>query len=274
MLLPKELQNKKIIHIPNVVKKQKIDLENKKEFKKIVYLSRIDELKGQDFLINSFSKIAKKYPNWQIDIWGDVSSKKHFKKLNKQIKTLNLEKQIFFKGITKNSIETLKKYDFCVFPSFFEGWGFGLSEALSVGLPAIGLEECSAVNELIIDNYNGFLSPKNLNIFSKKIEILILNKNLRNQLAKNALESVKKYEKEKIDKLWLVDIEKIINNETLDKFTQTSLPEKTFPIEKIIKKENKYNFIQKIFSIKNEFIKSRKKKVLRFLGLKIILKKI
>ena len=74
--------------------------------------------------------------------------------LKKMIKDLKLNKQINLKGTTQTPLETLSKYDFCVFPSYFEGFPIGLLESQSVGLPTIGLQECSGVNQLVVNKDN------------------------------------------------------------------------------------------------------------------------
>ena len=116
-------------------------------------------------------------------------------------------------GVTVEPIKKMLECDFCVFPSFYEGFGLGLAEALSVGLPSVGLKECSGVNELIIDNYNGFLTDKKEKEFAQKMEILIIDKNLRSKMSKNAIFSVEKYKPEEVSKRWVEIINSILKKE-------------------------------------------------------------
>lgn len=268
-LIPKDLKPKTIFCIPNgiEIKNHKF---NYKEHKKIIYLSRIDRLKGQDFLIRSFAKIARKYPDWKIDIYGESQPQNYVNKLQKLSKKYKVEKQIIFKGLTNTPYETMKNYDFCVFPSYFEGFGIGLAQALSMGLPAIGLLGCSGVNELIKNNNNGFLVKDNSKDFALKIAQLIDNTELRLKMGQNAINSVQKYNQDLINQMWLEIVLKILNKE---KITQ-QIPKETkeiFPIKKIIKlgKVEKYKFIEKIFSLKNAFVERKKVKILTLLGIKI-----
>ena len=277
-LLPKFLKNKKVITIPNgvILPEKHADVEVT-ERKKIVYLSRIDKAKGLEFLIHSFKLISKKYPDWSIDIYGQSQPPNYVFSLKKLTKKLKLDRQIFFKGVTNSLPETFYNYDFCVFPSLFEGTPLGLLEAQSTGLSCIGLKGCTGVNELIKDNENGLLADYTYIDFAKKIEMLIKDRDKRIYFCKNAVKSAKKYEIEKIYKMWLNTVDDIINKKDLRYITK---PQKSiyqsFEVNDIVKIYNncdKYKFYQYIFSMTNRLVNGRKKKIIYFFGFKFTLKR-
>lgn len=263
-----------IVTIPNEVNTKNIERKKEEEFKNIIYLSRVDIWKGHEFLINSFSKIAKKYPDWKLNIFGQFDPKRYRKKLEKQIKKLGLEKQVILNGATQKPFEEFAKADFCVFPSYFEGFGLGLAEALSTGLPAIGLKGSSGVNELIKDTENGFLIEENEDDFAEKIEYLINNKDKRYEMGLNAKKSIKKYSKEIIAHKWLTTLEKVLNNENVcSTMEENFLKYEIFPMSKIydiMYKKRCMSFIQRIFSISN----LGKEKMICILGIKFKIKRI
>lgn len=254
----KQFSNSPAISIGNVVEtpNQKADLPNEK--KKIVYLSRVDEFKGHDFLINSFAVIAKKYPDWQLDIYGEFQPLSMKNKLQNLINQFDLENQIFLKGVTKNPIQEMLNYDFCVFPSYFEGFPNGLVEALSVGLPVIGLEKSSGVNELIVNEYNGFLVEFDINKFAEKIAMLINKKEMRIKMGCNAIESVQKYSSEIINQKWLKFTQQALGNEKIENPTYVPQDKIMFSIYEILKLtgiQNKYcNFVSIRITTRNCFI--------------------
>lgn len=263
-----------IVTIPNEVNTENIERKKEEEFKNIIYLSRVDIWKGHEFLINSFAKIAKKYPDWKLNIFGQFDPKRYKKQLEKQIKKLGLEKQVILNGATQKPFEEFAKADFCVFPSYFEGFGLGLAEALSTGLPAIGLKGSSGVNELIKDTENGFLTEENEDDFAEKIEYLINNKNKRYEMGLNAKQSIKKYSKEIIAHKWLTTIEKVLNNENVcSTMEENFLKYEIFSMSKIYNimyKKRCMSFIQRIFSISN----LGKEKMICILGIKFKIKRI
>lgn len=269
-LLPDFMQDKQTICIPNALNLPSQYADIKIEKKKIIYLSRIDPLKGINFLMESFALIATKYPDWEIHIYGQSTPADYEEKLKAVARKLKIDKQFIFKGITNNPLNTFLDYDFCAFPSFFEGFGLGLAEAMSVGLPAVGLQKCSAVNELIIDGKNGFLSHFSPKMYAQKIESLILNKGLREKMGIEAANRVKEFDKKYIFDKWDNIIKKIVSGEKcLDNNIAESGPAyPLFTLKELRNSNMQLNFLQKIFSIK----KIQKGKISRtqvcFLGIK------
>ena len=275
-LLPDFIKTDKVVCIPNSVPVQQKTVDTSKENKKIIYLSRIDNCKGLEFLINSFKVIAKKYKDWSIDIYGQAQPEDYLQDLIKLTKKLKLENQIHFKGVTNEPIETFLNYDFCVFPSYFEGFPVGLIEAQSVGLPCIGLQGCTGVNELIIDGYNGFLTAENYKDYAAKIEKLIQDKELRCKFSENSISNAKQYLPEKINEKWIKVIEAVISNNLAPVEIEGAVSPKVFPIKKIVnmaKNKKIYSLAQRIFSVSNDFSNGHKRKVVCLLGVKFKLKK-
>ncbi len=202
--LMKPYYDGKVVVIPNYVPEvddNQTVKYNDKDVYKIINIARINRIKNQELLIKAFSLIANKYKNWNIEIWG-TPDKRYIKILNELINKNNLQNRIFFRGKTKEPLKELQNADIFAFPSIFEGFGLSLTEAMAVGLPSIGLKTAPAVNEIIVDNDNGLLSENTPEDFANKLEILILNRKLREKLGISAKESVKKYSKEKILTMW------------------------------------------------------------------------
>ena len=232
-LLPSFTQQGKVVCIPNGVDLPDNTVNQENEKHKIIYLSRVDENKGVEFLIDSFALIAAKYPQWQIDVYGHVVPE-YKDQLEKRIAAKKISTQFHLCGITDKPVKTMLEYDFCVFPSYFEGFGLGLTEALSVGLPAIGLKECTGVNEQITDGVNGFLTDFDEKKYAQKIELLINDRALRRQMSVNAVQSCKKYDKKRIWQMWLELIKSIFSNSlSIDCLPETKPVYKVFSVKKI-----------------------------------------
>ena len=278
-LLPDFIKKNNVITIPNGIELQNEIIDTSIEHKKIIYLSRIDCWKGLELLINSFNLIANKYKDWSVDIYGQFQPPEYKDNLVKLVETKGLSNQIYFKGITSNPVQTMLNYDFCIFPSYFEGFPMGLIESQSVGLPCVGLKGCSGVNELIIDEKNGFLADETYEDIASKIEKLILDKNLRTEFSKNTIIEVQKYDKEKINKKWLDVINLILNGKNIcSDYTKVAQNKYTlFSIEKILKMSSnekpKMKWYHYIFSVKNSMQSGVKRKTIYILGIKITLKR-
>ena len=79
---------------------------------------------------------------------------------------------------------------------------------MSKGLPAVGFASCSAVNELIIDGYNGILCEDGAHSLAQGLKKLMSNQELRVEYGANANKSMKVYAP---DRIW-DDWEQLLND--------------------------------------------------------------
>lgn len=166
----------------------------------IVALGRLSEQKGFDLLIKSFSKIAQKYPEWNVIIIGEGEKKKELLDLVHHLKLTN---RVSLIGRVKNSYSILQKADIFVLSSRYEGFPNALLEAMASGLPVVSFNCPSGPAEIIIDNYNGMLVPPgDIQKLSRAIETLIHNKSLRQKLGRNARKITARFSEEKIVSQW------------------------------------------------------------------------
>lgn len=195
----------KTITIGNVVPmyKQSACLECEKKQYKIIFVGAlIKRIKQPHVIIEAFAKLAKKFPDWIVELWGPEERKSYRMELDARIAKHGLSDRIFIKGATKDVPGVLQQGDIFVFPSAAEGFGLTLAEGLSMGLPGIGYKNCSGVNELIQDGYNGFLVDDGVEPFAQAMGKLMQDRNLRVTMGQHAHESMKKYAPEKIWNQW------------------------------------------------------------------------
>ncbi len=197
----------KIKVIPNQVR-QFSDNEivyhtNDKAEKRIIIIGRLDDGKNPMAAVRVFSKIAEEHASWTMYFFGEGYLKEA---LDKEIRKCNLQDRIFLKGRTKQVYKELKDSDIFVFPSKFEGFPLALTEAMSIGLPSIGFEFCSGVNQLIKHNENGFLA-KDEEEMLKFLTILINDAELRNKFGKQAHNDMQQYNPEFVSQEWIKFVE-------------------------------------------------------------------
>ena len=180
--------------------------------RKMVFFSRLDSLKGADLAIDAMSIVSRKHPDWVLDLYGDIEPLEYRATLQAQIDRLGLNSHVFIKGLSPLSpAETLLNYDFCLFPSRFEGFSLGLAECMASGLACIGLNNASGVNEMILDSYNGILVDDNPMALAEGIFRLIENPSERAQMGGNARTSMKQFSPDSIQSQWLTLIAGILN---------------------------------------------------------------
>lgn len=205
----------RIIHNPVIIPNEQVNLEETK--RKIIYLSRIDKNKGQDILIEAFALIAKQYPEWEVLLYGDFEPASYQKHINSLINKHDLGRQVKIMGVTSNPNEAFMNADIGAYTSTFEGFPLGLSEALAIGLPCIGLSCATGINELIKDRENGLLTESNQVDVARKLTELMNNQPLRQKYGQNARESMKKYSEELFFAKWDAMIDDAISEFTQKK---------------------------------------------------------
>lgn len=194
-----------VICIGNAVSQYKHSVKVKNSnIKRIVFISRLEKNKGQNVLIKAFARIALQYPEWVVEIWGGKYPGEYADQLMTLIKDEGMEKRIFLKGTTDAVGEILKTGDIFAFPSTcsYEAFGLAIAEAMSSELPVIAYRSCHGPNNLVQDGINGLLCEDGIEDFSKKLEILIQNPELRTKLGEKARESIKQYDPEAIWSQW------------------------------------------------------------------------
>ena len=194
-----------LIHIPNIVPQYHVSsMEKRDGCNKIIDVARLSRRqKRQHLLIESFAKIAHKYPQWKVELWGEEqNSNQYTMYLTSLIIKYHLESQVFLRGNAENVIDIYKKADIFAFPSAFEGFGLAMTEAMSAGLAVIAFQSCPAVNELIQSGRNGLLVKDGVEALSEGLEYLMTNREKRLAFGKQAQQDMKKYAAKEIWDQW------------------------------------------------------------------------
>ena len=82
-----------------------------------------------------------------------------------------------------------------------------------MGLPAVGYQNCVAVNELIRDGENGLLADDGAEALAEKMAILMRNRDLRVRMGTAARASMRAYAPEIIWGQWEALIEKLVDSQ-------------------------------------------------------------
>ena len=141
----------------------------------IIYFGRLDKNKGIYDLIKVFKKKNKKYRNTWLFLFGHNEMK-----LN--INNICYSKNILINDYTNFPEKIIPCFDIFVLPSKREGFGNSVIEASSCGVPSLtskiwGLEDSS------IDGLNCIkFNVDDHDDFYMKLEKLVINKQLRNDL--------------------------------------------------------------------------------------------
>lgn len=162
---------------------QKLISSYKLPSKYILYVGRINIRKNIKTLLESFSKIQDK----EIVLVIVGKEENNDIKFHETIYELNIEKRVFIIGHVSNDdlVEIFANAKIFVFPSFAEGFGLPPLEAMKSGIPSI-VSDINSLNEVCDDGVLYF-NPHEVNELKEKIELLLGNDSLYNELKQKGL---------------------------------------------------------------------------------------
>jgi len=164
---------------------------------KLLFVGRLAKQKNIPLLINSLKKIIDKNDfNIELHVVGDGEEKN---KIALLIKALKLDDKVILHGslIGNRLYQIYSNSDIFILPSAYESFGIVLIEAMASGLPIV-VSDIPAVGNVIENEKTGLLTKLTPEDFSKAIETMITNSELREGLIRNGLKEVKKYDWDKI----------------------------------------------------------------------------
>jgi glycosyltransferase involved in cell wall biosynthesis len=96
--------------------------------------SRLDRVKGLNYLLEAFARIIKDCPEARLVLMGDGLVRRNLKA---QAASLGIQDQVIFAGIRSDVSRCLTALDIFALPSLAEYHSIGLLEAMRAGLPSI-----------------------------------------------------------------------------------------------------------------------------------------
>ncbi|QCH28055.1 glycosyltransferase [Clostridium tyrobutyricum] len=192
-LVKKEKFYNKIDVVNNGIDRKFINrnyIENKFNGKiKILSVSNLKKAKGIHINLEAINQLKNKYSNIQYDIIGEGEFEYKLKNL---VKNLKLENIVNFLGKKSHNevISCMSNYNIFSLPSYNEGFGMVYIEAMSQGIPVIGVKG-EGIEDVIENGYNGFLvNRKDIDSLVNTLDILIKDDRKRNEVGINGKNTV------------------------------------------------------------------------------------
>jgi len=147
----------------------------------ILFLGRINEIKGIDLLIESFSEVSKEIKDCVLVIIGPDDG--FLPVLKRQIFKLKIQNRVFFTGPVygNEKFYAYRDADVFVLPSLYEAFPNTVLEAWACGTPVIITDSCalsSLAQEVAI------VVRRQSHDLARAIKLLILNERLRGEISK------------------------------------------------------------------------------------------
>lgn len=149
----------------------------------ILYLGRIQDIKGIDLLVSSFAKLSKQLNNTKLVIVGPDEG--FLFQLKELVKSLGIIEKVIFTGPIYGE-EKLNVYcdsTIYVLPSIYETFPNTVLEAAACGIPIIVTEKCG-ISDIVRDKM-GLVVKLNEKELTDAMILLINDKELRERFSKN-----------------------------------------------------------------------------------------
>lgn len=156
----------------------------------IGHVGRMTYQKAQEYLISAFAIIEAKYHFARLVLVGSGENEDKLKKL---VKEKGLEDKVEFRGYIRDIYKVMQTFNIHVLTSRYEGTGYVNLEAMALGVPFITPDVGGATNfftsgvDCMISRLEDSAST------ALAIETLIADKELRDNIIRNAFETVAKY---------------------------------------------------------------------------------
>ena len=151
------------------------------EGKIILYVGRIEPLKGLDILISALTLMEDTSDTRLVIVGGELGKDAEIKRLKSLVRDLDLEEMVTFTGAVSHT--TLPDYynaaDVFVLPSYHESFGLVALEAMACGTPLVA-SRVSGLTSFVKEGVTGYLIPWHCpEPFAQRIEMLLSNASLR-----------------------------------------------------------------------------------------------
>lgn len=212
---PKKIQKKtSIIYNPVVtdvfreIDNGQLKIENEGKLNRIISVGRLYPQKNQEMMIRAFAKVADKFPDWQLVIFGEGPLRAELEFL---VSSFKLQDRVLLPGRTEHVIEELRKSKIFCMSSDYEGMSNSMIEAVCVGLP-IATTDVSGVKELVENGVNGVIIPcGDVDKLSTTFSDLMNSGRLLEEYSRNSYAKRKLFRIDFIVKQWEQQIQQIIS---------------------------------------------------------------
>lgn len=130
--------------------------EAQKARRRLVAMGRFVPSKRFAELISSFERLASRFPEWDLFIWGDGPLRKA---LQQRLTERGLRERVQLPGRTPEPWVELLASDVFVLSSEVEGFPNALIEAMALGLPCVSVDCPSGPREITRDGQDARLVP-------------------------------------------------------------------------------------------------------------------
>ncbi|MEG2556598.1 MAG: glycosyltransferase family 4 protein [Odoribacter sp.] len=167
--------------------------------KRVISVGRLENQKGFDYLIKTWSIVCEIYPDWSLCIFGDGDKRKELEHLVSQF---GLENSVFLKEPTsdiKNEYLQSSVYAMC---SRYEGLPMVLLEAMSYGLPIVSFTCPCGPRDVVKESFGSLVPVGDIDSFAGELMAWMASYEKRCMAGKNARHAAEHYLESEVMMRW------------------------------------------------------------------------
>ncbi len=151
-------------------------------------VSKLWDGKGHAVLINAFKELKKEIKDARLVIVGEGYL---YDELLRMVDMHCLKDSVLFTGFQMDVSEIISTFDVAVLPSFFEGMGRVLLEAMAMEKPVVA-SRVGGIPDLLEHGINGFLvRPGNVEELTEALKKILTDKGLAESMGKQGRKRIK-----------------------------------------------------------------------------------
>jgi glycosyltransferase involved in cell wall biosynthesis len=180
----------------------------------VVYVGRIEIFKDIMTLLHAVKYATEKLPDINCLIYGSCDDQEYVKILVDTVRTLELNDNVRFMGITSRPVDAYNAADAVVLTSLTEGFPFSIIEAMACGKPIVSTN-VGGVPEAL-EGCGILVKSRRPKEFSEAIVRVLTDDKLRSTLSKNALNRARViFSREQIVKEYDQEYEKLLQRQSI-----------------------------------------------------------
>jgi glycosyltransferase involved in cell wall biosynthesis len=183
--------------------------------KKVISVGRYSSQKRFDNLLRIWSRIANRFPDWRLEIWGEGELHGELTALTE---TLGIGRSASLMGATDNVERELSTAAIFALTSDLEGFPLVIVEAMSCGVVPVSFACPTGPSDIITDGEDGFLIPPgDLDLFAGRLAWLMSQGSERERMARAARRRAEDFTPDKIARRWMDEFEWLAHEKNLKK---------------------------------------------------------
>lgn len=180
-----------VVSIPNPVPIEFFNTTGFDDARSVLFAGVVQPRKNIAGIVRAFAKVVERVPRAQLRLVGPTPFPEYLVRVNNLINTLKIENNVMWLGHISQEqlLAEYAKCTLCVMFSEEETSPMAVAQAMAIGKPVVA-SNVGGIPDMIIDNQNGYLIPKdNEGALADRLIHLLLDENLRRRMGQLAKES-------------------------------------------------------------------------------------